>query len=302
MGQAGAQREPSMEEILASIRRIIENNEPADGAEDAAAMDAASDDAVESSSADLDARMEASSEQETAADHESGARDFVGDEAGAGMPDAKPTGTDEHEATASAVSPSDDDAAAPVSLADVAARVRGHSDQGSEQAAAPSHVPDRDAEAVIDDAIAEELRQALVSNDPVSAPQPSHDQAQLKGPETERDAAPQMTKAAQESALQSGAVNDPAPASTAVQVAAPVEAETDEARGQLVSLHTGEKVAAAFNELTAAIEAGQARSFDDIAQDMLRPMLTQWLDDNLPTLVERLVREEIERVSRGDRR
>lgn len=29
MGQAGAQREPSMEEILASIRRIIENNEPA---------------------------------------------------------------------------------------------------------------------------------------------------------------------------------------------------------------------------------------------------------------------------------
>jgi hypothetical protein len=34
---------------------------------------------------------------------------------------------------------------------------------------------------------------------------------------------------------------------------------------------------------------------------MLRPMLTQWLDDNLPTLVERLVREEIERVSRGNR-
>jgi cell pole-organizing protein PopZ len=32
MGQAGAQREPSMEEILASIRRIIENNEPADAA------------------------------------------------------------------------------------------------------------------------------------------------------------------------------------------------------------------------------------------------------------------------------
>jgi cell pole-organizing protein PopZ len=32
MGQAGAQREPSMEEILASIRRIIENNDPADAA------------------------------------------------------------------------------------------------------------------------------------------------------------------------------------------------------------------------------------------------------------------------------
>ena len=28
-------------------------------------------------------------------------------------------------------------------------------------------------------------------------------------------------------------------------------------------------------------------------------MLQDWLDNNLPTLVERLVREEIERVARG---
>jgi cell pole-organizing protein PopZ len=35
---------------------------------------------------------------------------------------------------------------------------------------------------------------------------------------------------------------------------------------------------------------------------MLRPMLSDWLDDNLPKLVERLVREEIERVARGPRR
>ena len=34
----------------------------------------------------------------------------------------------------------------------------------------------------------------------------------------------------------------------------------------------------------------------------LLPMLQEWLDDNLPTLVERLVREEIERVARGPRR
>ena len=31
-------------------------------------------------------------------------------------------------------------------------------------------------------------------------------------------------------------------------------------------------------------------------------LLQEWLDDNLPTLVERLVREEIERVARGPRR
>jgi uncharacterized protein len=31
-------------------------------------------------------------------------------------------------------------------------------------------------------------------------------------------------------------------------------------------------------------------------------LLHDWLDNNLPTLVERLVREEIERVARGPRR
>jgi cell pole-organizing protein PopZ len=42
-----------------------------------------------------------------------------------------------------------------------------------------------------------------------------------------------------------------------------------------------------------------ARTLDDLVKDMLRPMLKSWLDDNLPGLVERLVRAEIERVSRG---
>jgi cell pole-organizing protein PopZ len=37
------------------------------------------------------------------------------------------------------------------------------------------------------------------------------------------------------------------------------------------------------------------------AREMLRPMLKQWLDDNLPVMVERLVRAEIERVARGGR-
>ena len=35
--------------------------------------------------------------------------------------------------------------------------------------------------------------------------------------------------------------------------------------------------------------------------DGLRPMLKEWLDDNLPGIVERLVRAEIERVARGGR-
>ena len=38
-----------------------------------------------------------------------------------------------------------------------------------------------------------------------------------------------------------------------------------------------------------------------MAREMLRPMLKQWLDENLPAMVERLVRVEIERLARGKR-
>ena len=35
---------------------------------------------------------------------------------------------------------------------------------------------------------------------------------------------------------------------------------------------------------------------EDIVRAELRPMLKEWLDTNLPAMVERLVRAEIERV------
>ncbi len=61
-------------------------------------------------------------------------------------------------------------------------------------------------------------------------------------------------------------------------------------------------VAASFEELAQAIRNGELKSLEAMAQDMLKPMLAEWLDDNLPRMVERLVREEIERLSRGGRR
>ena len=70
----------------------------------------------------------------------------------------------------------------------------------------------------------------------------------------------------------------------------------------IVSEATGRQVAAAFGELSDAFAANRRKSFDEMAEEMLRPMLQDWLDDNLPTLVERLVREEIERVARGGSR
>lgn len=70
-------------------------------------------------------------------------------------------------------------------------------------------------------------------------------------------------------------------------------------RGSIISQQTGRQVAAAFGELSEAFAASRRKSFDELAEEMMRPMLQEWLDNNLPTLVEKLVREEIERIARG---
>lgn len=72
-----------------------------------------------------------------------------------------------------------------------------------------------------------------------------------------------------------------------------------EPRSSIMSDRAGRQVAASFGELSAAFEARSRKSFDEIAEEMMRPMLQDWLDNNLPHLVERLVREEIERIARG---
>jgi cell pole-organizing protein PopZ len=67
----------------------------------------------------------------------------------------------------------------------------------------------------------------------------------------------------------------------------------------LVSNSTSAAVDSAFNSLAQTVLVQNARTLEDLVREMLRPMLKTWLDDNLPGLVERLVRAEIERVSRG---
>jgi uncharacterized protein len=67
----------------------------------------------------------------------------------------------------------------------------------------------------------------------------------------------------------------------------------------LISNATSAAVDSAFNALAQTVLAHNARTLEDLVREMLRPMLKSWLDDNLPNLVERLVRAEIERVARG---
>jgi cell pole-organizing protein PopZ len=69
----------------------------------------------------------------------------------------------------------------------------------------------------------------------------------------------------------------------------------------LISATTVAAMDGAFNSLAQTVIGQNARTLEDLVKEMLRPLLKSWLDDNLPGLVERIVRAEIERVSRGRR-
>lgn len=75
----------------------------------------------------------------------------------------------------------------------------------------------------------------------------------------------------------------------------------DNERTRLVSPATDASVASSFQSLATSMFLRDSDLIARTAREMLQPMLKAWLDDNLPVMVERLVRAEIERVARGGR-
>jgi uncharacterized protein len=72
---------------------------------------------------------------------------------------------------------------------------------------------------------------------------------------------------------------------------------------ELVAPETAAAAASSVGSLMRTLAAGRATqvysggpTLEDIVRAELRPLLKEWLDTNLPPLVERLVRAEIERV------
>ncbi len=84
---------------------------------------------------------------------------------------------------------------------------------------------------------------------------------------------------------------------------APVNYGSTAEASPLLSNEAATAASAAFGALASSMltSAGGSKTLEDLVSDMLRPMLKQWLDNNLPPLVEQLVREEIERVARRSR-
>jgi uncharacterized protein len=115
------------------------------------------------------------------------------------------------------------------------------------------------------------------------------------------------------SAAAAGAGKEPSSGLAAARIE-PDPPRTDPATGAK-SDHLGERIlssatsgaaASAFARLGAVpreqrVEGERTigaadRTLEEVVRDTLRPLLQAWLDDHLPSLVERLVREEIARV------
>jgi cell pole-organizing protein PopZ len=44
------------------------------------------------------------------------------------------------------------------------------------------------------------------------------------------------------------------------------------------------------------------RTVEEVVRELLKPLLKEWLDENLPTVVERLVQQEIDRMIRNSQK
>ena len=263
MSQASAQREPSMEEILSSIRRIIEDSDTTSNdnagpieARESAAKPGPGDEVVE----EIDAFLEELSDNRPV--EEVIKPEPANKDQSAQMKDVTPV-----------VKP---ETVGPVVV---------------DKPAASAAATVKPVESTIAPAPAEK------------SPAPTAAELASK-PQVRTEEAKPVTATP---TVRPAAVSAPAAASAAKPsqpAAAPVPAKEPSlsaARLQpIVSAETGRQVQAAFGELNEAFQKSRAKSFDQVAEEMIRPMLQDWLDNNLPTLVERLVREEIERVARGE--
>ena len=83
-------------------------------------------------------------------------------------------------------------------------------------------------------------------------------------------------------------------------VAQAIEEDSDDA---ILDESTAAAASEAFQNLSQSIRvsAGDGQTLEDLVVVMLRPMIKDWLNENLPSIVQEKVEEEVQRVSRRRR-
>jgi uncharacterized protein len=254
MTQPAKVQEPSMEEILASIRRIIADDEAKPGDKPAAAAPAAAPAAPPPKPVMKDIPPSAIPAARASAP-----------KAAAPAPAPVPKPAPALPPPAPAASNSQDD---------IDAMLAGLDEDTAIAEVAPPE-PEADVFELTDE-------MALPEPKPAPAPAPPPSAASFSKIDPQDDLEFTEMKAARRQPMP-----DPSPA---LEMPMP---------GPILSHSTVSAVESAFNTLAHTVLSNNARTLEDLVKEMLRPMLKSWLDDNLPGLVERIVKAEIERVSRG---
>lgn len=95
-------------------------------------------------------------------------------------------------------------------------------------------------------------------------------------------------------------VHEPEPPMAPQPKAAPEPAAPAAPAATLVSATAAAAAANAFGKLSQAVAMpAEGRTLEDVVRELLRPLLQQWLDDNLPAIVQQAVEAEVERIARG---
>lgn len=90
-----------------------------------------------------------------------------------------------------------------------------------------------------------------------------------------------------------------APAPSSAPAPAPAPSFTANEGDRLVSDRAAESAASAFGALAQTLlMPREGRSLEDVVKELMRPMLKEWLDHNLPAIVEAQVQAEVERIAR----
>jgi hypothetical protein len=92
----------------------------------------------------------------------------------------------------------------------------------------------------------------------------------------------------------------PQPAPAAVYTPAPTPAPVDE---PIVSEPATHVAAGAFSRLAGSVRVAdqQGQTLEGMIRQLVKPMLKEWLDQNLPAIVEAKVEAELDRISRLSR-
>ena len=265
-----APKEPSMDEILSSIRQIIADDDAA-GAPRRPSIQAAPD------------PMEAAPARQT---------DSLDRDLSDMLEDVEPLAL-----SAAQIVEQDDDPVAGFSFDSILADTAGDDDPMAAAAAAPKLVEPEDIAFDLSAVDQVEEEDDLPAFDP--PPPPFVAAAPAPEPEPEPVFAPEPVLAAEP---KPEPVFAPRVAPAAVAQAAPLPDPTltTSMADQLLEPATQAAVRSSITKLNNLGLGNAGATIESLMRDMLRPMLKEWLDENLPSVVERMVEKEIARVSRGD--